>query len=105
MYRYIRLNYGTNAAAEVFQNNLQQHLQGTDDVKNVADDILIFGRTHKEHDQALDKCLTHLSEKGPTLNRSKCKFLNTTLKFFGQIFSKDGMHSDPKRVEDLLRGL
>ena len=66
------------------------------------DDILIFGRTCKGHDQALDRCLTHLSEKGLTLNRSKCKFLNTILEFFGQIFSKDGTHPDLKRVEDLL---
>ena len=102
LYRYTHLNYGTNAAAEVFQNTLQQHLQGIDGVKNIADDILIFGRTRKQHDQALDKCLTRLSEKGLTLNRSKCKFLNTTLEFFGQIFSKDGTHPDPKRVEDLL---
>ena len=28
--------------------------------------------------------------------------MNTTLEFFGQIFSKDGTHSDPKRVADLL---
>ena len=102
LYRYTHLNYGTNAAAEVFQNTLQQHLQGIDGVKNIADDILIFGRTRKEHDQTLDKCLTRLSEKRLTLNRSKCKFLNTTLKFFSQVFSKDGTHPDPKRVEDLL---
>ena len=102
LYRYIRPNYGTNSAAEVSQNTLQQHLQGKDGVKNIADDILIFGRTRKEHDQALDKCLTRLTETRLTLNRSKCKFLNTTLEFFGQIFSKDGMHPDPKRVEDLL---
>ena len=37
-----------------------------------------------------------------TLNLSKCKLLNTTLEMFGQIFSKGGMHPDPKRVEDLL---
>ena len=49
LYRYTRLNYGTNAAAEVFQNTLQQHLQGIDGVKNIADDILIYGRTRKQH--------------------------------------------------------
>ena len=103
LYRYTRLNYGTNAAAEVVQNTLLQHLQGIDGVKNIADHILIFGRTRKEHDQALDKCLTRLTEKGLTLNHSKCKFLNTTLEFLGQIFSKDGTHPDPKRVEDLLK--
>ena len=102
LYRYTHLNYGTNTAAEVFQNTLQQRLQGIDGLKNIADNILIFGRTRKEHDQALDECLTRLSEKGLTLNRSKCKFLNTTLEFFGQILGKDGTHPDPKRVEDLL---
>ena len=102
LYRYTHLNYGTNAAAEVLQNTLQQHLQGIDCVKNTADDILIFGHTRKEHDQTLDKCFSCLTEKGLTLNCSKCKFLNTTLEFFGQIFSKDDMHSDPKCVEDLL---
>ena len=29
LFRYKRLNYGTNAAAEVFQYTLQQQLQGT----------------------------------------------------------------------------
>ena len=62
LYRYTRLNYGTNAAAKVFQNTLQQHLQGIDGVKTIEDDILIFGRTSKEHDRALDKCLTRLSD-------------------------------------------
>ena len=66
------------------------------------DDILIFSYTHKEHDQVLDKCLTCLSQKGLTLNRSNCKFLNTTLEFFGQRFSEDGTYPDQKRVEDLL---
>ena len=28
--------------------------------------------------------------------------MNTTLEFFGQIFSEGGTHPDPKRVEDLL---
>ena len=29
-------------------------------------------------------------------------FLSNTLEFFGQIFSKDGIRHDPKRVTDLL---
>ena len=39
LYRYIRLNYGTNAVAEIFQKTLQRHLQGIDSVKNIADDF------------------------------------------------------------------
>ena len=42
-----------------------------------------------------------LSDKGLTLNREKCLFLQPTLSFFGQIFSAEGTRPDPKRVEDL----
>ena len=35
------------------------------------------------------------------LNQSKCKFLDTTLSFFGQVFSSQGCKPDPKRVQDL----
>ena len=95
------MNYGTNAAAELFQHTLQQHLQGIKGVKNIADDILVFGSTRDEHDRALEACLKRLSEKGLVLNSSKCSFLQTELSFFGQIFSEKGTQPDPKRAEDL----
>ena len=43
LFRYKRLNYGTNAAAEIFQYTLQTQLQGLTGVKNIADDILVYG--------------------------------------------------------------
>ncbi|CAB4022057.1 Hypothetical predicted protein, partial [Paramuricea clavata] len=101
LYRYKRLNYGTNAAAEIFQYTLQTQLQGLVGVKNIADDIIVYGSTRKEHDENLDKCLQRLTTRGLTLNASKCKLLNPTLEFFGQIFSADGTRPDPQRVVDL----
>ena len=41
LFRYKRLNYGTNAAAELFQHTLQQQLQGLTGVRNIADDIIV----------------------------------------------------------------
>ena len=61
LYRYKRLNYGTNSAAETFQHTLQQVLQGIKGVRNIADDILVFGSTYAAHNEALEKCLTHAS--------------------------------------------
>ena len=101
LYRYKRLNYGTNAAAEIFQYTLQTQLQGLIGVKNIADDIIVYGSTRKEHDENLDKCLQRLRTRGLTLNASKCKLLNPTLAFFDQIFSADGTRPDPQRVVDL----
>ena len=102
LYRYTRLNFGTNASAELFQHTLQQHLQGMAGVQNIADDILVFGSTRQEHDQALENCLKRLKEKGLTLNKSECCFLNTELEFFGQIFSEQGTRPDPRRTQDVI---
>jgi hypothetical protein len=103
LYSYKRLNYGTNAAAEIFQYTLQTALQGLKGVKNIADEIIVFGSTRTEHvDANLDKCLQRLAMKGLRLNRSKFNFLSNTLSFFGQVFSKEGTHPDPRSVADLL---
>ena len=101
LYRYTRLNYGTNAAMEIFQHVLQQNLQGIQGVLNLADDIFVFGKTRREHDAALRNCLERLQERGLTLNPRKCTFLKSSINFFGQIFSAQGTRPDPKRIEDL----
>ena len=101
LFRYKRLNYETNAAAEIFQYTLQTQLQGLNGVKNIADDILVHGTTREDNDENLDKCLQRLSDKGLRLNHAKRNFFNETLEFFGQIFSKDGNKPDPKRVDAL----
>ena len=101
LFRYKRLNYGTNAAAKIFQYTLQTQLQGLSGVKNIADDIIVYGSTRNEHDENLDKCLKRLSDKGLRLNANKCQFLSDTLEFFGQIFSKDGCQPYPKRIKAL----
>ena len=102
LFRYKRLNYGTNAAAELFQHTLQQQLQGLSGVRNIADDIIVYGQTREEHDIALDNCLQRLYSRGFRLNKSKCRFLSNSLEFFGQVFSEAGIQPDPKRVTDLL---
>ena len=101
LYRYTRLNYGTNAAAEIFQHTLQKSLQGIKGVKNSADDTIVFGSTREEHDHALKECLSRLAEKNLTLNPAKCKFLQKSLNFFGQIFSERRATPDPKRISAL----
>ena len=101
LFRYKRLAYGINASAEIFQHALQQSLQGIQGVRNIADDIIVHGKSREEHDKALRNCLKRLQEKGLTLNAKKCSFLQPTLEFFGQIFSAEGTRPDPKRVTDL----
>ena len=103
LYRYKRLNYGTNAAAELFQHNLQETLLGIKGVKNIADDIIVFGSNRADHDRALDEVLTRLQDHNLTLNCQKCKFLKKNLEFFGLLFSEHGVCPDPKKVEAFVK--
>ena len=98
LHRFTRLNYGTNSAAEIFQNTLQQVLQGIDGVRNIEDDIIVFGSTYEYHNRAQEKCLQRLETHGLTLNADKCKFLKRNLEFFVLLFSQDGVRPDPKRI-------
>ena len=103
LYRYKRLNYGTNAAMEIFQHVLQQSLQGITGVFNLADDIIIFGSTRQAHDKALECCLARLRHRGLTVNPKKCKFLQPTIEFYGQIFSAQGTCPDPKSIDAIQK--
>ena len=89
----------------MFQNTLQKHLQGLKGVRNIADDIILYGKTHEEHDENLEHCLARLESKGFILNQGKCQFFKKTLATFRQIFTKEGTHPDPKRGSDLLNAL
>ena len=99
LFRYKRLNYGTSSAAEIFQFTLQQALNGSKGVRNIADDVIVDGRDIKEHNEALESCLKRLADLHLTLNIEGCKFLKNSLDFLGFTFCKDGKKPDPKKVE------
>lgn len=102
LFRYKRLNYGTNSAAEVFQNVLERNLRDIHGVKNMVDDIIIHGSTRKQHDDALENCLNRLESLNLKVKGEKCRFLQNEIKFFGLIFSASGTRPDPERITNLV---
>ena len=102
LFRYKRLNFGTNVASELFQNLLERHLCDIPGVKNIHDDIIVFGKTRHDHHVVLNSCLQRLADIGLTLNRRKCAFLQAELSFFGHVYSKDGITPDMKRINDII---
>ena len=53
-----KLPFGISSTPEHFQRRMSNILQGIDDVVCQMDDILVFGRTPKEHDDHLTTVLT-----------------------------------------------
>jgi len=64
----------------------------------MMDDVLVFGRNQEEHKERLKAVMSQLRKKGVTLNRDKCEFGMTEVKFLGHIVSQDGIHPDPEKV-------
>ena len=97
--RYKRLSFGISSAAEIFQHIIEQVLDGIPGTRNISDDIIVFGRTQKEHDASLKAVLQRLKEKGLTVSPEKCVFNKSTLHFYGHVFSKEGVSPDPKKIQ------
>ena len=99
--RYCRLNFGTNSAPEIFHKELKRKLEGITGVKKIHEDILVYGVDEKDHYRALSEVFSQLRESGLTLKRNKCEFGRTSVKFFGLIFSDQGISPEPEKVKAL----
>ncbi|KAK3084740.1 hypothetical protein FSP39_018188 [Pinctada imbricata] len=98
LYRYKRLNFGISSASEIFQETIRSVIRDVQGAKNLSDDIIIYGKTQKDHDRSLEAVFQALQESGLTLNKEKCEFNKSEIEFFGVVFSKDGISPDPKKV-------
>ena len=98
LFQWKRLPFGIHAASEVFQNAIQQALQGLHGVRNIVDDIIVWGRTQTEHYDNLQALLQRLRETGLTAKKSKCLFNMDSLWFYGMILTKNGIKPDQEKV-------
>ena len=70
------------------------------------DAILVCGETQNEHDKNLTAALTRIQEADFTLNKEKCKFNKTAIKFLGQVVDKSyKSHASTKNITELMRFL
>lgn len=68
----------------------------------MIDDLLVFGCSQEEHDKCLEAVLNRIQEAGDTLNRDKCEFSTTSVKFLGQLVNATGISADPDKVIAIL---
>ena len=74
-------------------------LQGIEQIKKVANDILIQGETAQEHLNTIVAVLNRCREHGITLNPKKVQLLQSAVRYVGYILSSDGIKADPTNIE------
>nr|XP_006817021.1 PREDICTED: uncharacterized protein K02A2.6-like [Saccoglossus kowalevskii] len=103
LFRYKRLSFGINSAAEIFQKAVSDALQGIPGARNISDDIIVFGKEQTDHDDQLKAVLQRLRDNNITGNREKCEFSKSEITFYGHTFSSKGVSADNKKVSSLLK--
>ncbi|WVZ63412.1 hypothetical protein U9M48_013046 [Paspalum notatum var. saurae] len=104
LYEYLVMSFGlTNAPAffmylmnSVFMNELDKF------VVVFIDDILVYSKNEKEHEEHLRIVLSCLREHKLYAKFSKCAFWLKEVAFLGHILSAKGVAVDPSKVEDVL---
>ena len=97
-----RLPFGITSVPEYFQRNLSQILEGLDGVVCMMDNILIYRCIQAEHDSRLMSVLDKIKASKVTLNKDKCQFSRSTIKFLGHVIDGTGIHPDPDKVQAIM---
>ena len=63
------------------------------------DDVIVFSKTLEEHLLRLRAMFEKLKQAGLKLKQSKCELFRQELIYLGHVVSKNGIQTDPKKVE------
>ena len=66
-------------------------------------DVVVFFKTPEEHLVRLRAVFKKLKQAGLKLKPSKCEFFRHELTYLGHVVSKDGIQTNPKKVEAICK--
>ena len=66
------------------------------------DDILVYSKNEKEHEENLRLTLQLLREHQLYAKLSKCDFYRDRIQYLGHIISNEGIYVDPKKIEAIM---
>ena len=98
IYVYNMLAMGLSNATDLFETCIREILDGLSGVTNIADDVLVFGRTESEYKTNMTSFLDRCVEQDMHLNPDKIQINCEAVPFFENTLSKDGLSPDLNKV-------
>ncbi len=98
-FQYLRLPFGIASAPEEFHRRVVEAMAGISGVLVYIDDIVIFAKTQTEHDEIVARVLKALADAGFKVNKAKCAFSQTRIKFLGHVIENGKILPDPDKIE------
>ena len=66
------------------------------------DDILVYSKNEKEHEENLRLTLQLLREHQVYAKLSKCEFYRDRIQYLGHIILQEGISMDPEKIEAIM---
>ena len=100
-YEFLVMSFGLTNAPAAFMRLMNEIFKPYLDLFVIVfiDDILIYSKSRKEHEEHLRIVLELLREKRLYAKFSKCEFLLDSVSFLRHVVSKDGVMVDPSKIE------
>ena len=103
-WRFKVLSFGLCNAPSQFARIMELVLSGLtyESCLVYLDDVVCYGRTILEHTTRLEAVLKRLEQANLKLKASKCHFFQRKAFFLAHVADEEGIHCDPRKVEDIV---
>lgn len=104
-FEFTRLPFGLKNAPSIFQRALDDILrQFIGKICYVyVDDIIIFSKDEKSHIEHVNQIFETLKQAHMKIQLDKCEFFKREVEFLGFIVSMEGIKTNPRKVETILK--
>ena len=94
---------GLSCTGDEYCRRGDQALQGLDNLQKVVDDSILYHDNILDHLKAVRMFLDRCRENGITLNKSKSKIAENTVKFAGYQINKEGVKADENKIRAIQK--
>lgn len=104
LFQFKRLPMGLSNSPATFQR-LMDRVLGPELEPYVfvyLDDVIIVTDTFEKHMHVLNDVLSRLTTAGLVLNKEKCEFCRSELRYLGYVVDRQGLHVDPAKVQSMV---
>ena len=98
LYKFNRLPFGVKVAPAIFQQAMDNMLNGLDFSVAYLDDILISSQDIEQHRKHVFEVFQRIQDFGFKIKHTKCDFFMKKIKYLGQIIDESGRRPDPERA-------
>ena len=101
LFEFLRVPFGLKNAAQAFQRVMDVVGQDLNFIFIYLNDILVFSRSHREHQDHIRQLFRRLDQYGLAISADKCQFGKTTINFLGHQISSHGVLPLPEKVDTI----